>query len=168
VRELVQVVGEGFGAEGHATTAMCLELLPLMPDGPAYDAGCGSGLLGQAWAATRRGPVVGCDLDARALAHADASLIAAGLSGWVTLRHGPLEAILPDELAGAVLLANIPAQAHRLLARRARSGAPRGAVLSGLRPREVDEIVASWTARGLRTVRITASGGFCAVALRPG
>ena len=55
VRELVQAPGEGFGPGDHATTAMCLEAIDALPAGAAVDAGCGSGLLAQAWVALGRG-----------------------------------------------------------------------------------------------------------------
>ena len=74
VRELVQAPGEGFGPAAHATTAMCLEGVEALPAGPALDAGCGSGLLAQAWARLGRGPVLACDLDPRALDQAARSL----------------------------------------------------------------------------------------------
>ena len=42
------------------------------PPGPALDAGCGSGLLAQAWAALGRGPVLAVDVDPRAVDQAAA------------------------------------------------------------------------------------------------
>lgn len=159
VRELVQAPGEGFGPGDHATTRMCLEALERAPAGPALDAGCGSGLLGQAWAALGRGPVLACDLDPRALDQATRSLEAAGLAGRVALRRGPLGALAAAEIAGRVLLANVPLEAHRALA--ARIGAPpAAAVLSGLRPEAVDEVVCAYRARGLRLRASHRGGGF--------
>ena len=144
---------------------MCLALIEHMPSAPALDAGCGSGLLAQAWAAGGRGPVDGRDLDARAVAQARAGIALAGLEGRVTLRRAPLEALEPDALVGRVLLANVPAGAHRVLLERA-DGAPRAAVLSGLRPADAAMVVDGWTRRGLRAVRYAAAGGFCAIGMR--
>lgn len=165
VRELIQAPGEGFGPIGHATTAMCLAMLEQMPDGPAFDAGCGSGLLAQAWAAAGRGHVTGCDLDGRAVAQARAGIALAGLGDRVELRRAPLEGLPPDVLAGCVLLANVPAGAHRALLERTRRP-PVAAVLSGLRLAQVAAVIEGWRARGLRVVRSAHAGGFCALALR--
>jgi ribosomal protein L11 methyltransferase len=161
VRELLQVPGEGFGPAGHATTAMCLEAIDDLPGGAAVDAGCGSGLLAQAWVALGRGPVLAVDLDTRAIDQAARSLAVAGRGGPVTLRRGPLGGLGGDELAGRVVLANVPAAAHRELLRRVdRDAPPRAAVLSGIRPGEVDALGEAWAAVGLPTAAVTAGGGF--------
>jgi len=164
VRELVQAPGEGFGPGGHATTAMCLEALERLPAGPALDAGCGSGVLAQAWTRLGRGPVLACDLDPRAIAQAARSLAAGGLAGRVRLRRGPLETLAEDELDGRVLLANLPAPAQRALV--ARLGVPPpAAVLSGLRPHEADELERAYRALGLVVVGAARRGGFSCLAL---
>jgi ribosomal protein L11 methyltransferase len=166
VRELIQVPGDGFGALGHATTAMCLAHLDLMPEGSALDAGCGSGLLGQAWAASGRGAVCGYDLDARALDQAARSRDAAGLTALVRLHRAPLQSLPAAALAGRIVLANIPAPAHRaLLERLSAAGPPPGAVISGLRPGEAGEVLSAYRAIGLRTVRVSYGDGFCGAAL---
>ncbi|MGE0347064.1 MAG: 50S ribosomal protein L11 methyltransferase [Candidatus Nanopelagicales bacterium] len=164
VRELVQAPGEGFGPAGHATTAMCLDALDGLPAGPALDAGCGSGLLAQAWAALGRGPVLAVDLDPRALDQAARSLRLAGLAARVELRRGPLGALAPADLAGRVVLANVPAPAHaELLGRVDAARPPRAAVLSGLRPGQVAAVVAGWEALGLRAGDRAEAGGFVCV-----
>lgn len=164
VRELVQAPGEGFGAGAHATTAMCLEAMEGMADGPALDAGCGSGLLAQAWARLRRGSVVAVDLDARALDQAARSLAAAGLERRVDLRRVSLGALAPADVAGRALLANLPAAAHgQLLARIA--GPPAGAVLSGLRPGDAPAIGAAYRALGLVLRTREERSGFVCLAL---
>jgi ribosomal protein L11 methylase PrmA len=166
VRELIQVSGEGFGALGHTTTAMCLAHLELMPGGAAVDAGCGSGLLGQAWAAAGRGPVAGYDLDARALDQATRSRDAAELTSLVSLQRTPLQSLPAEALTGRIVLANIPAPAHRaLLQRLTLAGSLPGAVISGLRAAEVDGVLGAYRALGLRTVRVSYGDGFCAAAL---
>lgn len=161
VRELVQAPGEGFGPGDHPTTAMCLALMDDLPAAPALDVGCGSGLLAQAWAALGRGPVLACDLDPRALEQAARSLAAAGLAGPVRLRRGPAALLAEEEIAGAVVLANVPLDAHRALL--AATGAPPAAVvLSGLRPRQAPEVIDAWAARGLVETGAGARGGFVA------
>lgn len=165
IPELVQVPGEGFGSVGHATTAMCLAHIARMPKGPALDAGCGSGLLAQAWARSGRGPVVGYDIDPRALDHAVRSLHASELDdAAVRFHHGPLEHLDADALAGRVLLANIPAPAHHVLLTRS-AGAPPAAVLSGLRPSQAPSVVDIYRRRGMRVVQASSAGGFWSVSL---
>lgn len=162
VRELVQASGEGFGPAGHATTAMCLEMIDDLPGGAALDVGCGSGLLAQAWVALGRGPVLACDLDGRALDQAARSLAAAGLTAGVTLRRGPIAALTASEISGRVVLANVPLPAHASLLARI-VAAPAAAVLSGLRPAEVARVVDAYRALGLEVVARRERGGFCAI-----
>lgn len=164
IGELVQAPGEGFGPGDHPTTAMCLAAIGRLPAGPALDAGCGSGLLAQAWARLGRGPVAAWDLDPRALGQAARSLAAAGLAERVSLRRGPLEALPPELIAGRVVLANVPAAAHRALLARTREP-PRAVLASGLRPAEAAPVVAAWRTRGLRPASAARRGGFVCWAL---
>jgi ribosomal protein L11 methyltransferase len=150
VRELVQVPGDGFGAGDHPTSALCLEALAGLPAGPALDAGCGSGVLSLAWAALGRGPVLAVDLDHAAALQARRAVAAAGCGHLVIVRHGPLERLTAGEIAGRVVLANMPLAAHRALLDRVGDPPPRAVLLSGLRPGQAGEIVAAWRRLGLR------------------
>src|SRR4029453_4034033 len=49
------------------------------------------------------------------VADARGSLAAAGLLGAVEVRRAPLEGLAPGEIAGRVVLANVPLPAHRAL-----------------------------------------------------
>jgi hypothetical protein len=164
VRELVQAPGEGFGPAGHATTAMCLEALERLPAGPALDAGCGSGLLAQAWARLGRGPVLAVDVDPHALDQAARSLAGAGLGERVRLRRGPIESLSAPELAGRVLLANLPIAGHWALRRRLVGPAP-AAVLSGLRPAQAGELARAYRALGMAVVGDERRAGFVCLTL---
>ena len=167
VRELVQAPGEGFGPGDHATTAMCLEVIDALPAGDAVDVGCGSGLLAQAWVTLARGGVVACDLDPRAVDQARRSLTAAGRTEGVDLRQGPLSALGAHEIAGRVLLANVPLVAHHAL--RERVGAPpRAVVLSGIRDGQVDALEGAWATAGMRTRRILRRDGFACLWMEGG
>ena len=157
VRELVQVPGEGFGSGDHPTSALCLAALAGLPAGPALDAGCGSGVLSLAWAALGRGPVLAVDLDRAAVAQTRRAVAAAGLEGVVTVRRGPLERLAPEEIAGRVVLANMPLAVQRALLERV-GPPPRAALLSGLRPGQARELVAGWRRRGLAPVAAARRG----------
>ncbi|MGI9540203.1 MAG: 50S ribosomal protein L11 methyltransferase [Miltoncostaeaceae bacterium] len=162
VPELVQVDGEGFGLGDHATTELCLEALAAMPDGPAVDAGCGSGLLAQAWAASGRGTVLAVDLDPRALAQAEASARAAGCADRIAFHAGPAETLDTHELASSVLLANVPSPVHVALADRLRGATGLGAVISGVRAGEGRGIAEHYSRCGLReTGRAERDGWEC-------
>jgi ribosomal protein L11 methylase PrmA len=164
VRELLQAPGEGFGPGAHPTTAMCLEELERLAAGPALDAGCGSGLLAQAWAHLRRGPVLACDLDPRALEQAASGLEAAGLEDRVALLRAGLGALAPGAIAGRAVLANVPAAAHRELIGRV-DDPPRAVVACGLRPAEAPRVEAAYRALGLRAAGRRQAGGFVCLRL---
>ena len=150
VRELVQAPGEGFGPGGHATTAMCLAAIEGLAPGRAVDAGCGSGLLAQAWARLGRGPVIACDLDPRAVDQAARSLAAAGLGARRRPAPGPARGA---RRRGAGRGGADGQPARRCPPRRSfgASGRPRrAAVLSGLRPAEAGAVAGAYRALGLR------------------
>jgi SAM-dependent methyltransferase len=159
VRELIQSPGEGFGPHDHPTTALCLEALGALPAGPALDAGCGSGLLAQAWARLGRGPVLAVDVDPAALDQCRRSLRAASLEGAVRVERRALEALPAEAVRGRVLLANLPAPAQAVLLGRLPAPPP-GALLSGLRPGEGAPLVAGYRRLGLRPVGAARRGRY--------
>lgn len=165
-RELVEAPGEGFGPLAHPTSAACLSLLELLPPGPALDAGCGSGLLAQAWAARRRGPVLALDIDPRAVMHACMGLEAAGLTHEVRVERRSLSALAPDALAGRVLLANLPPPGHAALLA-ATKIAPRAALISGVRGGALEEVLAGYRRLGLRASAVRRTGPWAAWVLHP-
>lgn len=59
--------GLAFGTGAHATTRLCLELLPDLPRGSMLDAGCGSGVLAVAAAKLAFAPVYALDDDPLAI-----------------------------------------------------------------------------------------------------
>jgi precorrin-6B methylase 2 len=143
--DLVQVPGEGFGAWPHPTTMLCLRALDGLPQSPAIDLGCGSGLLSQAWAATH-GPITGVDLDARAIAHTTASLAHARPMHRVEVRHAPIARVLPTATQ-PVVLANVPPVAHHEIAT-AMTRAARIIVMSGVRTRDAGLTLAAYERLG--------------------
>lgn len=158
-RELVQVTGEGFGPADHATTAMCLAALDLLPPAPAVDVGCGSGLLAQAWARRWSLPVLAIDLDPAAVAQTNASAASAGCATLIEAHRRPLQTLARAELDGRVVFANLPAHAHRLLVDRIAT-CPRAVVLSGVRAADASLIVAAYRRLGLRRVHAARRGAF--------
>jgi hypothetical protein len=80
----------------------------------------------------------------------------------VTLRRGPIAALGAGEIAGRVVLANVPLPAHTSLLARI-VAAPAAAVLSGLRPHEAAGVIDAWRALGLEVAARRERGGFCAV-----
>lgn len=157
--EVVQVPGPAFGGADHATTLMCLAALPMLPPAPGLDVGCGAGLLALAWARLSGLPVQAVDLDPDAVRQTRASAACCGPHVRVHARRGAVEHLDPGVAAGRVLLANLPAPAHRALLGRLDT-APRAAVLSGLRPAEADDVLTAWRRRGLRLRRRSRRGRF--------
>jgi ribosomal protein L11 methylase PrmA len=150
-RELLQVPGDGFGPSWHPTTAMCLVALDRMPAAPALDAGCGSGLLSQAWARATGCNVLACDPDYAAIDHARRSAVAAGLADMVSFRRTAIEHVSAECLAGRVVLANLPAAGHYALLRRL-PGAPPGVVASGIHGVDARAIRDAYRELGMRVV----------------
>jgi ribosomal protein L11 methyltransferase len=156
--ELVQAPGPAFGPGDHPTTAGALRALRALPPGPALDAGCGSGLLGLAWARLARGPVLAVDADPAACRQAHASARASGLAAWVRVERRPLESLPVEALHGRTLLANLPRASHEALLARLPAPPP-AAVLSGLRANELPPLLAAYRRRGLRVVALARAGG---------
>ncbi len=163
--EVVLVDGDGFGLAEHPTTGMCLDMLRELPDGPALDAGCGSGILALAWARLGRGPVLAVDLDPHAVTQARESAWASGLDALVAVRRNALETLSPDDLNGRVVLANAPMVAQQALLAVPGDPAPPGLLISGLQQETMDEVLAAWCGRGLRVMRREAVGRWQAAAL---
>jgi ribosomal protein L11 methyltransferase len=159
LRELIQCDGAAFGPGDHPTTVMCLHAIDEAPSGPAIDIGCGSGLLAQAWAKHHDGDVLAIDADPGAVTQTARSCAAATVSHRVAVRHRAISALDPADLAGRVVLANLPREAHRALLDAYRA-APRAAILSGLRPWEAPDIVRGYRAMGCRHVSARRRGRF--------
>jgi ribosomal protein L11 methyltransferase len=134
-----------FGTGQHATTRACLELLAGLPAGPVLDVGCGSGVL--AIAARRLGhePVWALDVDPYAVEATRRNARANGVEIRVSeaaLGRDPLPAV-------DAVLANLTAVLLRELAVALAPAPPERAVLSGLRPEEVPDVLAAFERLGL-------------------
>ncbi|MGE0029198.1 MAG: 50S ribosomal protein L11 methyltransferase [Thermoleophilia bacterium] len=138
--------GMAFGTAQHATTRACLTMLArLDAGGPLLDAGCGSGVL--SIAARRLGwdPVTAVDHDPLSV---DATLANARRNGVaLTVARRTIGA---DRLPAApTVMANLTGTVLRMLAVALPPPAPRHLVASGMRPEEVDGVVAAFAPAGL-------------------
>jgi hypothetical protein len=85
----------------------------------------------------------------------------------VEVRRAALEALAATDLAGRVVLANVPLGAHRALLAAA-DEAPAAVVLSGIRPGDAPALRDGWAARGLRPDGAWEAGGFACLRLVAG
>lgn len=157
--------GMAFGTAQHATTRACLTLLAgLEAGGALLDAGCGSGVL--AIAARRLGwdHVTAVDNDPLSV---DATVANARRNG-VALTAGR-RTIGADRLPAApTVTANLTGTVLRMLAAALPAPAPRSLVASGMRPDEVDGVVAAFAPLGLGAAdRIDEDGWSTVLLVRP-
>ena len=131
---------------------MCLHALDALPAVPAVDAGCGSGLLAQAWAQRWALHVLAVDVDPAAISQTRAASALAGCEDHVESRRQPIQMLTGAELAGRVVFANIPASAHAALINRF-DEPPAAIVLCGLRAKDAGPIIAVYREMGLRHAR---------------
>ena len=136
--------GEAFGAGGHATTRMCLELLlERAPAGALCDWGAGSGVLALAAARLGWAPVLALEHDPAALD----VLRANAAAGPVEVRAHDLASVPPPW--APTVSANLPRALHLHLAATVERP-PRALIASGLLEAEAGGVAAAWAARGLR------------------
>jgi ribosomal protein L11 methyltransferase len=134
-----------FGTGQHATTRGCLELLLAVTPGAVLDIGCGSGVLAIAAAKLGFAPVWAWDLDPLAVA---ATIANARVNG-VALAVGPRNALEAPLPLADVVLANLTATLLVPLARRLSGRTLRAAILSGMRPDEIEPVCQAWAVTGL-------------------
>jgi len=134
-----------FGTGQHDTTRGCLELLVEIAPGPLADIGCGSGVLAIAAAKLGFAPVWAWDLDRLAV---EATIANARVNG-VALVVGQRDALAARPPPAEVLMANLTATLLISLAPRVTASAPRAAILSGMRPHEIDPVCRAWAVTGL-------------------
>lgn len=134
-----------FGTGQHDTTRGCLELLSGIAPGALIDIGCGSGVLAIAACKLGHDPVWAWDLDPLAV---EATVANAAINGvaLTVARRDVLVAPLPR---ADIVVANLTANILTALAPRLAAAPPRAAVLSGLRPDELDPVAECWARVGL-------------------
>ena len=163
--EVVIDPGQAFGTGGHATTAMCLELLLELADagearGPLVDLGTGSGVLAIAAAKLGWGPVIACDSEPAAI---EATSANARLNG-VELEVRRLDLRDRQPVAAPTAIANLTAP---LLVRLATQLAGTSTfVCSGLLGGETESAGAALADGGLEVVDRRARGDWAALLCR--
>ncbi len=109
--------GLAFGTGAHATTRLCLELLPDLPRGSLLDAGCGSGVLSVAAAKLGFAPVHAVDDDPFAVETTAANAAANGVAvdaGRADVARDPLPPA--DAVVANIALEAVEALGGRLAA----------------------------------------------------
>jgi ribosomal protein L11 methyltransferase len=111
--------GMAFGTGTHPTTQLALELLEnwVERDQPLIDVGCGSGILSIAAAKLGAAPVLGVDIDSKAITVAEKNLALNAVSGKPEFQVGSVAEILGGQFqlqTAPLVVANI--LAHILIA----------------------------------------------------
>jgi ribosomal protein L11 methyltransferase len=159
--DLVIDPGATFGAGGHPTTRLCLELLlGCEPGGGLCDWGAGSGVLAVAAARLGWDPVTAVELDpaARPVIEANAAANAVDVA-----------AVTADLLAGSVpwaptVTANLTAPLHERVAA-GLERPPERLIASGMLDAHADAVAAAYRALGLRERERRTAGGWAALVL---
>jgi len=183
--------GMAFGTSTHPTTRMCLELLEkyIRTGVTVLDVGCGTGILAIAAAKLGAVRVHAIDIDPGAIQVARMNLAHNQVSDKVTLHHGSLDVVNPEDLPGAfdipdsssslalpstknhfdLILANLLAGVIKELLQ---TGIPEllgregTLIASGIRSSELESIQAAILATGLRLDQSVEEDGWCALAAR--
>ncbi len=186
--DLVLDPGRAFGTGAHPTTRLCLGYLLELEaggeaSGPLTDLGCGSGVLAIAAAKLGWAPVAGYDHEPAALEATAENARANGVE--LHLRRLNLREALPA--LAATVVANLTSPILKAVAvqlpkqgggrggsRRSNSGeapprpspTPSTLVCSGLLPGELDEVVGTFAASGLKETDRRREGDWAALLLR--
>jgi len=150
--------GRAFGTGTHATTALCLEVIARLADGPqppvsVLDVGAGSGILALAAAALGAGTVLACEIDPEACQVAAENIAANGFAEQIEVTTTPLE-----QLPGCfdLVLANILAGENIRLAPHLVAHLHPGGhlALSGILIEQEPQVVAAFSTHPLALVTI--------------
>ena len=185
--------GLAFGTSSHPTTRMCLELLEqyMWAGVSVLDVGCGTGILAIAAAKLGAVRVRAIDIDPEAIQVARNNLALNQVSDKVTLQHGSLEVVKPDDPPGGfdipansspaippssktqydLILANLLAGVIKELIQAGISellGRDGVLIASGIRTSELESTQAAILGSGLRIDQSLEQDGWCALAARWG
>jgi ribosomal protein L11 methyltransferase len=156
--DLVVDPGEAFGAGGHPTTRLALELLQAVPAaGALADWGTGTGVLALAAARLGFAPVVAVDADPAAVGLARANAAANALA--IEVRTADLA---QDAPWAPTIVANVPLPVHEAAAV---ARAPRTVLAAGFLREQADAAAAAWARRGLAEARRLERDGWAGLLL---
>jgi len=161
-----------FGSGRHGSTQGCLRALDglgRLPPGPMLDMGCGSGILGLAAAKVWRRPLLGVDIDPRAIRETLANARANGVAAFidaVTARGYAHAAV--QRRRYALIFANILAKPLMRMAEDTTDALKPGGtvILSGLLLNEAQAVAARHRAAGLVLQRRIQVEGWATLVMR--
>ena len=166
--------GEAFGTGQHPTTRGCLlaldQLLKHELAGPAFDLGCGTGVLSIAYAKAQRQPIVAGDIDPDSVRFARTAARANGVAPLVSaveaagFDHAAIGAAAPFGLVMANVLAAPLICLAPQMRRHTRSGAR--AILSGLLSHQSRAVEAAYRNQGFVLDRRLPLGEWMTLVLR--
>ena len=147
-RRLTVHPGLALGTGAHPATQLALLAMEQLDvDGArVIDVGTGSGILAAAAGLLGASLSVGCDIDADSVAIAHRNLLADCLPPRVFI--GSLRSVADD--AFDVLVANINAETHAMLAAEYRRVVRRSAVVSGFQSRDQERVLRAMAAQGFK------------------
>ena len=145
-RRLTVHPGLALGTGAHPATQLALLALEahVRPGERVIDVGTGSGILAAAAQLLGARLAIGCDIDGDAVAIAQRNLMADGVPP--KLFTGSLRSV--GDASFDVLVANINAETHALLAGEYARVVRRAAIVSGYQARDEERVVRALTARG--------------------
>lgn len=134
------------GTGAHPSTQLALMALEeyVQPGESVLDVGAGSGILAEAALLLGAGRAIGCDIDGDAVAIARRNLIAGGVAP--RLFTGSLRSVRDG--AVDLLVANINAETHTMLAGEYARAARRAAILSGFERRSEERVTRALASKG--------------------
>lgn len=145
-RRLTVHPGLALGTGAHPATQLALMALEefIQPGESVLDVGTGSGILAEAALLLGAGCAIGCDIDGDAVSIAHRNLIAGGLAP--RLFTGSLRSVRDG--AVDLLVANINAETHAMLAGEYARVSRRAAIVSGYEVRDEPRVTRAMAAKG--------------------
>ncbi len=147
-RRLTVHPGQALGTGAHPATQLALLALEahMRAGESVIDVGTGSGILAAAAGLLGAGLAIGCDIDGEAVAIAQRNLMADGVPP--RLFTGSLRSVRDGSFD--LLVANINAETHALLAAEYARVVRRAVIVSGYQTRDEERVVRTLTARGFK------------------
>jgi len=162
--------GMAFGTGTHETTRMCIAMMEeyLQAEDTVLDVGCGSGILSVAAAKLGAGSVLALDLDSVAVETAKKNVSINNTDDKVMVVRSDILAAVPKENKYNIVVANIIADViiklnKTILGYMSKPGIY---ICSGIIRDRLDDVLASLKENGLRAIKVSNMGEWCAVACK--